>query len=366
MARVLLAEDEPALLDAYADLVRALGHECVCAVDANEALTLAGTQKPDVVVTDYMMPGKSGVELARAFKADPNLADIPFVLLSAGRPNERDRGDVWRFLPKPVSIDVFEANVRDAVDEAQRRSVKPAPSRASFTHVSPISFAREEMLSWVSHEIKSPLAAAMTATQLAQRALDNGDDREAAKKRLVVIARQLTRMNELVNSLLDAAALQDGKLELERAAVDAVVFMEQCVAYWSELHPDVRFDVTHAEGTAEIDGDRERMRQIVDNLISNAIKYGRPGNHVTVAVTPDDGHIRLSVTDRGRGIPAEELPRIFDRFHRVVGQGGRGHGLGLYIAAALARLHGGAIEVTSEVGAGSTFTAILPRYRRTA
>jgi signal transduction histidine kinase len=219
------------------------------------------------------------------------------------------------------------------------------------------------MLSWVSHEIKSPLAAALTATELAMRQVRGGDP-AAVEKRLLVIGRQLRRMDELVTSLLDAAQLQDGRLALDPEPMDLVAAVETAVAYWRELHPEVAFELSF-EQHPTVSADPERVRQVIDNLLSNAIKYGRPANRVRVSARVDAERQRaeVSITDRGRGIPREELSHIFDRFHRVPGQGGRGHGLGLYIAAALARLHGGLIRVESEVGQGSTFTLILPLAR---
>jgi len=110
-------------------------------------------------------------------------------------------------------------------------------------------------------------------------------------------------------------------------------------------------------------GNCERLRQVLDNLLSNAVKYGHPGNVVHISATPSEEQVRISVRDEGTGIPADQLDRIFDRFHRVPGKSGQGHGLGLYIARALARLHGGDIEVRSAPGRGATFTVVLPRHR---
>ena len=115
------------------------------------------------------------------------------------------------------------------------------------------------------------------------------------------------------------------------------------------------------EQLLRVRGDKERLRQVLDNLLSNAVKYGLPSKMVRIEVSADAGEARISVTDDGRGIPRENLPQVFDRFHRIAGQGGGGHGLGLYIAAALARLHGGELTVDSELERGSTFTLRLPR-----
>ena len=110
-----------------------------------------------------------------------------------------------------------------------------------------------------------------------------------------------------------------------------------------------------------MNGDQERIRQVIDNLVSNAIKYGR-GRPIAIDLADDGDALAVSVIDHGLGIAPEEIPHIFDRFHRVPGHGGRGHGLGLYIASALARLHGGEIGVASKVGEGSSFSFKLPRF----
>lgn len=362
MSKVLVAEDEPALLDSYTEIIRALGHECVGALDGSHALELARQHEPDLVLTDYMMPGKTGIQLLRALRVDPALDYVPVILLSAARPAEAERRDAWLFLTKPVSVDRLEAAITDglAVSARTKRQVGTAAARAvPGPGTNHLSLAREDMLSWVSHEIKSPLAAAMTATELGvrdARAIGSA----AIEKRLLTVTRQLKRMDELVTSLLDAAQLQDGRLGLDRQPVDLAATVEAAVGFWSDVHPDVMFE-KRIEARPTVSADPERIRQVVDNLLSNAVKYGRPANHVVVALFVDDRQrVRLRVIDRGRGIPRDELPHIFDRFHRVPGQGGRGHGLGLYIAAALARLHGGLLEVESEVGHGSTFTFVLP------
>jgi signal transduction histidine kinase len=361
MSKVLVAEDEPALLESYSELVRGLGHECVCAYDGNQALELARQHQPDLVITDYMMPGKTGVELLRALRVDPVLESVPVIMLSAARPPERERRDAWQFLTKPVPIDRLELTINEGLVVSARARKQPKGARAvPGPDTNALSLAREDMLSWVSHEIKSPLAAALTATELAVRDV-RGPEPRSVEKRLLIIARQLRRMDELVTSLLDAAQLQDGRLALEREPIDFAGIVETAVTYWRELQPEVTFDVSiDARPTVSVDA--ERVRQVLDNLLSNAIKYGRPANRVSLGVRVDEERKRLciSIADRGRGIPRDELAHIFDRFHRVPGQGGRGHGLGLYIAAALVRLHGGIIEVESEVGQGSTFTVVLP------
>jgi two-component system, sensor histidine kinase and response regulator len=360
MSRILLAEDEPALLDMYCEVVAALGHECIAAHDGEEALLLVQRERPDLVITDNMMPGKTGLEVARRLRSDAALSGIPVILMSAGRLPERERREAWRFLEKPISLEQLEGAVFDALRAGRPEGTGSRPPVEDRTNDPSLAMAREEMLSWVAHEIKSPLSAAFGAAQLALRGVRNGEPAVAQEKRLLMISRRLTRMDELVRSLLDAAQLQDGRLNLDLETVDVDGLVEKAVEFWRDLQPDVDILLENGQ-VVEVAGDRERLRQILDNLISNAIKYGRPANVVQVRVAIQEQTVAISVTDHGRGIPRNELANIFDRFHRVAGQGGRGHGLGLFIAAALTRLHGGRIDVESEAQRGSTFTVTLPR-----
>lgn len=370
MARILVADDEPALLEIVSEIVERLGHECLRAIDGAEALALAHQKSPDLVVTDLMMPGKTGVELARALKVHDRLAHIPVVLLSAGRPSANDQEAVWLFLPKPPSLERLEQALVEglALSKARAEAVGIPAHAPPVTPdcVSPTNLQREEMLSWVSHEIRSPLSAAVTATQLAVRELHaQPPDVVQVERRLTVISRQHARILELIDSLLDAAALQDGRLDLAMEPFDVAGLVDDAARAWQETHADVLFDVVLPDGGLEVRGNRERLRQVLDNLLSNAVKYGRPENVVHVSAAQSEDQVCISVRDEGAGIPLDQLDRIFGRFHRVPGKSGQGHGLGLYIARALARLHGGDIEVRSEPGRGATFTVVLPRHQTT-
>lgn len=350
MPRVLIAEDEGALLTNLVSFVRGLGHECEGALDGRQALEKARELRPSLIVTDYMMPRMNGIELIRELRHDPKLADVPVVLVSAASP--RGHEEAWRFIRKPFDLDVLERTVKEGL--AMRAG---APSADSMQMS--LELAREEMLNWVAHEIRTPLSTAMMAAQMARRDLSAGRP-EAAAPNLDLIVTQLKRMDHLVASILDATRLQEGKVTLDPERCDIGAFVRTLVEGWRMAHPDLTFELSLPEEPVTALVDRERVHQIIDNLLSNAVKYGRGGARIEVKVRRVDGHVRVDVTDHGPGIEASELPRIFQRFHRVPGAEGQGHGLGLYIAATLARLHGGSLQVTSKVGKGSTFSLVLP------
>ncbi|QRN99804.1 hybrid sensor histidine kinase/response regulator [Archangium violaceum] len=360
MSLILIAEDEEAMLEIFAQVVEDLGHRALRAHNGEEALLLARTERPDLVVSDHMMPRRTGVELLRALRADARLETVPFLLLSAANPKGLEEADV--FLSKPVELETFEETVRKVLGSRPaaepRNEVVPGGSRVDRSS----GTVREEMLNWVAHEIKTPLSSARLNAQLLLR--KQGKKSTSDEKRFTeTILRQLDRMNTLVTSILDAARLSEGKLALRLEPGDVAAFLQEVVQEWRELQPQVDFLLKGPEQRVELSFDAERVRYILNNLISNAVKYGGEARRVEVTLSLSPGLAIVQVRDWGVGIAASELPNVFDRFHRAEVAGGQGHGLGLYIAGALARLHGGSLTAQSTLGEGSTFSLRLPLSR---
>ena len=204
MGLVLIAEDEEAMLEMFGNVVEDLGHRTVRAQNGEEALLLARTERPDLVVSDHMMPRQTGIQLLRALRSDPELASVPFLLVSAARPQGLDEADA--FLSKPVDVNDFEA----AVQKALGPSVPVAQvkeRRRNARANGPGDNLREEMLNWVAHEIKTPLGAARMSAQLLVRKLEETKASRPEKKLSAAIIRHLDRINALVTSILDASRL---------------------------------------------------------------------------------------------------------------------------------------------------------------
>ncbi len=359
MGVVLIAEDDAAMLEICADIIEDLGHRTLRAHDGEEALLLARTERPDLVISDHMMPRRTGVQLLHALRSDPELAAIPFLLLSSARPQGLE--EATAFLPKPVDVRTFEAAVQKVgppPDAAQQKERRPRdPSRVNDA-------IREEMLNWLAHEIKTLLGAARMSAQLLERRLDESQASQPEKKLSATIIRHLDRIHALITSILDAAALSEGKVALRRARADLSAFLQEVISDWREMQPQATFTLAGAEDRFELSFDADRLLQVLNNLLANAVKYGGPTPRVQVTLSSSAGQAVIGVQDWGEGIPASKLPTIFERFHRAGDtDDGRGHGLGLFIAAALTRLHGGTLAAHSELGKGSTFTLRLPMAR---
>jgi signal transduction histidine kinase len=219
--------------------------------------------------------------------------------------------------------------------------------------------AQRQFLADASHELRTPLTLIQATAELSLR-----DDEGAITERhanLRTIARESNRMGRLVADLLVLARADEGQSLFRRQlSVDSLlleVYEQQRV-----LATEVQLVIGALE-QAEIDGDPDRLKQLFLNLIDNALRYTPTGGTVTLRLTRRRDWVALDVADTGPGIPAEHLPWIFDRFYRIDqprSHGSGGSGLGLAICRWIAEAHGGRIEVTSQVGAGSTFTLFLP------
>ena len=227
--------------------------------------------------------------------------------------------------------------------------------------------ARDALLSTVAHDLKTPLTAIQGLAELtgeqAQRRGTPSSERVAARQEAIVTA--ASQMTALLNELLDAMQLEMGQpLALDRRPVDLAALVRRTVDHQQELAGRVvRAEVDVPEVVVEIDADR--IERVIGNLVSNAIKYSPPGGDVRVRLTQGREATRawavLTVRDHGRGIPAADLPHVFERFRRGENAGGvQGAGIGLASVREIVEQHGGTVTIESREGTGATATVRLP------
>jgi two-component system, OmpR family, phosphate regulon sensor histidine kinase PhoR len=223
--------------------------------------------------------------------------------------------------------------------------------------------AREDLVASVSHELRTPLTSIIGYLDLV---LDSADLPDPARRDLGVAERNAARLLELVTDILAMSTVSrhgvDFGLQRTRTDVGAIVLaaVQAAAPPAAERRISIATDDVVAAYAVV---DPHRVRQVVDNLVSNAVKYGVDGGHVGVGVATDDDHLWITVADDGTGISAEERPLLFERFFRadaVRNSTTHGSGLGLAISRDIVRAHGGDILVETEIGHGSAFTVRLP------
>ena len=188
------------------------------------------------------------------------------------------------------------------------------------------------------------------------------DQREAF---LAVINDETTRLAMLVEDVLDTSRIDAGTFPYRFEDVDLAALVRDAVAAAEIAQDEVAVTADVAAGVPVVHGDRDRLRQLLDNLVSNAVKYSAAGQEVRVALGATDGLVNLSVRDHGPGIAREHQGIVFEKFGRVTGGAAKpGTGLGLFIARSIAEAHGGTLELASTPGEGATFVLTLPTGSR--
>ncbi|HEX9378487.1 MAG TPA: HAMP domain-containing sensor histidine kinase [Gaiellaceae bacterium] len=220
---------------------------------------------------------------------------------------------------------------------------------------------KDEFVALISHDLRTPLTSIMGYLELV---LDDENLTEEQRGFLNVADRNADRLLRLVNDLLFVARFEAGELELRRAELDLAAVVRQSVEESGPRAAAGRVELTCEAGdVSSVQADKGRMFQLVENLVSNAIKFTPAGGDVRVSVTPVNGVVRLEVVDTGIGIASEEQQRLFERFFRASTASEHqipGTGLGLYITRAIVEAHGGSIAVRSGPGEGTSFCVELP------
>lgn len=220
---------------------------------------------------------------------------------------------------------------------------------------------KDEFVALISHDLRTPLTSIMGYLELT---LDDGNLTDEQRAYLDIVNRNADRLLHLVNDLLFVARLEAGQLDLHPGELDLAAVVRQSVAEAEPRAAAGGIDLSCEAGDVPaVQADRGRMFQLLDNLVSNAIKFTPAGGDVRVSLTPVNGVVRLEVSDTGIGIATAEQARLFERFFRASSASDRqipGTGLGLYIARAIVEAHGGSIAVRSEPGEGTSFRVELP------
>ena len=219
--------------------------------------------------------------------------------------------------------------------------------------------ASPDVLALIAHDLRLPLAALRLSSEMA---LDTDSSSGEQHRLLETVHRQVDALERLTLDLLDAFA--DGRIAADRAStLDLNALAQEVVAEFTEALGGRRAIAIDGDSPAYARGDAAKLRVALRNLVGNALKYSPDSSTVTVRVRTDGGQSVVAVEDRGAGIAADEIDQIFEREYRA--DSGRrrapGHGLGLFIARQIVEAHGGAIDVESAPGAGSSFSLVLPR-----
>jgi signal transduction histidine kinase len=223
-------------------------------------------------------------------------------------------------------------------------------------------FQQFDLISEFVHELRTPLASIITAAHLLMRPETSEEQR---RELAGVVQSETMRLSEMTTSFLDFARLESGRTKFNLSTFDLGELLTECAGVirlrTNELRLMLILDIS--QNLPPLEADRDKVKQVVLNLLSNAQKYNRPDGSIHISARLDGDRLGIEVKDTGRGIPPDEIPHLFEKFFRSPGteNSSAGTGLGLTICKRIVEAHGGSIQVESKIGEGTAITVLLPR-----
>jgi signal transduction histidine kinase len=386
-AKLLIVDDLPENLLALEALIKREDRIVYKALSADEALSLLLQHEFAMAILDVQMPGMNGFELAELMRGTEKTKNIPIVFVSAaGREmNYAFKGyesGAVDFLHKPLDIHAVKSKVNVFVDlyrqskamkeqvlalEQSRREQEALLEQLQNTQLELEQAVRmrDDFMSIVAHEVRTPLNGLILETQLRKMHLarDNAAAFTLDKMHAMVDRdeRQIKSLIRLIEDMLDVSRIRTGKLSIRPTRFDLSTLVRDLLHNFSRQIDAAETSVSlDAEQPVIGNWDEFRIEQVISNLLTNALRYGAK-SPVSVKVYSEGGLALVDVRDQGIGISEENQTRIFQQFERVSArQAVAGLGLGLFISEQIVTAHGGTITVQSRIGEGALFRVCLP------
>lgn len=377
---ILIVDDDARNLQALEHMLERPDRMVMTATSGDEALRCLLLHDVAVMLLDIRMAEMDGYETAALIRAREKTQTLPIIFLTAFNKDDADVLKGYSFgavdyIFKPIVPDILCAKV-DIFVELYKRTKALIRKNAELEHaehtllhtnqeLAELNRLKSSFVSVASHEIRTPVTGIKGYVENMLSGL-TGPLTEKQRHYLARVASNVDRLMRIIDELLDIARIEAGQIQLQLDSVNISQLIADVVEEFKPLavQKQISFqhDANHASGV-QVKADEGKLHQVLTNLVHNALKFTPSGGRVDVgAVATESGKIQISVRDTGPGIPASDLPKIFDRFYSgpSVLPDTRGAGLGLAISKSLIALHGGSLSVSSVPGHGSTFFVDLP------
>ncbi len=373
--RLLVVDDNEQNRDVLARRLRKQGHDVQTAESGIEALSLLVREDYDVVLLDIMMPDMDGYEVLTRLKEDRRMQRIPVIMISA----LDDVESIVRcieigaedYLPKPFNPTLLRARVGSCLRGKRLRDRELQFNyelQENYRRLKELERLRDNLTHMIIHDLRTPLTSVMSGVQTVPLV---GDLNDTQQEMIDIAAEGGQTLLGMINDLLDVEKMEQQTVPLDLRPVSALELVRRAAAQVALLTREngLTLEQDVAPDLPTFEGDEDKLRRVLVNLLGNAVKFTPQGGTITLSVrTAQEGRaLRFAVGDTGEGIPAEAFERIFEKFGQVESRR-RGRkmstGLGLAFCKMAVALHGGEIGVESELGRGSTFFFSLPTQRQ--
>lgn len=314
----------------------------------------AGSAVGEMVVTADPATLRTLLRQVEAVAVPP--AGIHSLILVPLTPEAGPRG--WLLLARSRSTGAFSEDEGRLATEVGQRCALALEKAHLYTLAQRATQLRDQVLGIVAHDLRGPLSATITAAEILRRS----PSATRHERQVEIIRRSASSMQRLIHDLLDVSAIEGGGLAIDPRPMRLETCLEEGADRFRDLAAGkgVEIELDLASALPEVIGDRERLLQVLSNLLHNALKHSRAGGRITLGALVAGDEVLCRVSDEGDGMDEETQARIFDRFWRGREARGSGAGLGLAIALGIVEAHSGRIWVESELGRGSTFWIALP------
>jgi signal transduction histidine kinase len=369
MFHILVVDDEEIQRVLTRDCLEEEGFVVTEVADGDAALAAIRCNKPDAVLLDVVMPGRDGFDVCKEIRADPEISDIPIIMVTGSEDDASIRRafelQVDHFVTKPVLWALLPHQLRFVLRAHQlKKDISVAFQKAEIA-----SNAKTEFLAHMSHELRTPLNAIIGFSYLLLNGGAAFQTADKVQEYVGDIHNSGEHLLSVIDDVLDTVKVESGTMQISETPVLLEKISKQAIDHVGQQAEAANVLVVNriGEDAPCLLVDESRIVQIITNLLSNAIKFSSAEDEVDVSFGVDEaGTLLVSVADNGPGIPEEDLRRIFDPFQQIEGSLARprgGTGLGVPIARAMARLHGGDLAYESKEGEGTIARLSLPPER---
>ena len=370
LGTVLAVDDTPANLRVLVDALSAAGLEVLVATDGLSAIETTRYSKPDLILLDVLMPGIDGYETCARLKQDEATAQTPIIFMTALCETEEkvrafEVGAV-DYITKPFEQAELLARVNTHLTISRLRQDLEKRNH----ELEDLNRLKNEFMGMAAHDVRNPLASVLACAELIETIVDVSPP-EKTKLLIGQISTSARRINAIITNLLDVNAIDSGQRRLQLAPCDFSPLVDRVVQQNSHKAREKEIELVMDNGVAPLHGlvDENAAEQVLDNLISNAVKYSPSGTRVTVRLLAGEDCVAVAIEDEGPGISEEDQSRMYGKFCRLTAKPTAGEpstGLGLWIVKELTESMKGRIMCESAVGKGTTFTVLWPKAAATA